>query len=148
MSLPTSVLVTKTMPSSASRFTRRSTTLLSSFMLGMPYINNPPMRSARSKTVTLCPAWLSRSAQASPAGPEPTTATVLPVRLSGGWGWIQPSSNPFSMMACSMDLIATGAVTNAAVHEPSHGAGQTLPVNSGKLLVFIKRSSACFHNPR
>ena len=41
------------------------------------------MRSARSKTVTLWPALLSWAAAASPAGPEPTTATVFPVRESG-----------------------------------------------------------------
>ena len=40
------------------------------------------MRSARSNTVTGWPARASCCAQASPAGPEPTTATVLPVRRS------------------------------------------------------------------
>ena len=49
-------------------------------MLGMPYISRPPGRSARSKTVTLWPALLSWAAAESPAGPEPTTATFLPVR--------------------------------------------------------------------
>ena len=39
------------------------------------------MRSARSKTVTRWPARFSCSAAASPAGPEPTTATFLPVRV-------------------------------------------------------------------
>jgi hypothetical protein len=38
----------------------------------------------------LCPALLSCAAAASPAGPEPTTATFLPVRFSGGWGLIHP----------------------------------------------------------
>ena len=42
------------------------------------------MRSARSKTVTSWPAALSWAAQARPAGPEPTTATRFPVRLTGG----------------------------------------------------------------
>ena len=37
------------------------------------------MRSARSKTVTSWPARVSCCAAASPAGPEPTTATRLPV---------------------------------------------------------------------
>ena len=40
------------------------------------------MRSSRSNTVTVWPALLSCAAQASPAGPEPTTATFLPVRLT------------------------------------------------------------------
>ncbi len=33
----------------------------------------------------------------------------------------------------------------ANVQDPSQGAGQTRPVNSGKLFVFSKRSSASFH---
>ena len=39
--------------------------------------------SARSNTVTAWPAWLSCAAAASPAGPQPTTATRLPVRARG-----------------------------------------------------------------
>ena len=53
-------------------------------MFGMPYMSSPPMRSARSYTVTRWPARLSCAAQAKPDGPEPTTATFLPVRFSGG----------------------------------------------------------------
>ncbi len=49
---PTSVLTTNSTPSAAIRSTRRCTMVLSSFMLGMPYISRPPMRSARSYTVT------------------------------------------------------------------------------------------------
>ena len=44
------------------------------------------MRSARSYTVTRWPAWFSCAAAASPAGPEPMTATRLPVRFAGGSG--------------------------------------------------------------
>ena len=107
--VPTSVLVMKRTPSAASRSTRRCTTAsLSSFMLGMPYISSPPMRSARSKTVTQCPTLLSWAAQARPDGPEPTTATFLPVRTGGACGTIQPSSKPLSTMAHSMLLIVTG----------------------------------------
>ncbi len=36
----------------------------------------------------------------------------------------------------------------ATVQLPSHGAGQTLPVNSGKLFVFASRIQASFHCPR
>ncbi len=46
------------------------------------------------------------------------------------------------MMAHSMLLIVTGGSIMPSVHEPSHGAGQTRPVNSGKLLVWCSRSSA------
>ena len=38
------------------------------------------MRSSRSNTVTRCPARFNCCAAASPAGPEPMTATRLPVR--------------------------------------------------------------------
>ena len=34
-----------------------------------------------------------------------------------------------------------------STHEPSHGAGQTRPVNSGKLFVLCSRSSASFQRP-
>ena len=106
------------------------------------------MRSLRSKTVTQWPALLSWAAQARPAGPEPTTATRLPVRVSGGSGTTQPSSKPLSMMAHSMFLIVTGGALMPSTHAPSHGAGQTRPVNSGKLLVLCSRSSASRHRPR
>ena len=52
------------------------------------------MRSARSYTVTQCPARFSCAAQERPAGPEPTTATFLPVRFSGGSGTTVPEAKP------------------------------------------------------
>ena len=42
------------------------------------------MRSCFSIRVTACPARASCCAQAIPAGPEPTTATVFPVFTDGG----------------------------------------------------------------
>ncbi len=39
------------------------------------------------------------------------------------------------MMACSIDLMPTGSLLMRSVHASSHGAGQTRPVNSGKLFV-------------
>ena len=83
-----------------------------------------------------------------PAGPEPMMATFLPERLLGGLGTIQPSSKALSMMAHSMFLIVTGFSMMPSTHAPSHGAGHTRPVNSGKLLVMSSRSSACFQRPR
>ena len=103
------------------------------------------MRSARSYTVTLWPALLSCAAAARPAGPEPTTATLLPVLVCGGFGTTQPSAKPRSMMAISMFLIVTGGSVMPSTQEPSHGAGQTRPVNSGKLLVLCRRSKASRH---
>ena len=58
---------------------------------------------------------------------------------SGGSATTQPSSKPLSMIAHSMLLIVTGGSLMPSTHEPSHGAGQTRPVNSGKLLVLCSR---------
>ena len=41
-------------------------------------------------------------------------------------------------------LIVTGGFVIPSTHEPSHGAGQTRPVNSGKLFVLCSRSIASF----
>ncbi len=103
------------------------------------------MRSLFSSTTTSCPARASCCAQASPAGPEPTTATRRPVLRAGGSGTTQPSSQPLSMMKCSIDLMPTGSLLMFSVHAASHGAGQTRPVNSGKLLVECSTSSARCH---
>mmetsp|Transcript_22992 Transcript_22992/g.38480 ORF Transcript_22992/g.38480 Transcript_22992/m.38480 type:complete len:207 (-) Transcript_22992:5475-6095(-) len=148
MSLPMWALVTNLTPSFFMMSTRRCTmSILSAFMLGMPYIMSPPQRSERSYTVTMCPALLSWSAAAIPEGPEPTMATVLPVRVSGGRGTIQPSSNALSMMVISMDLMVTAVSLMPSTQALSQGAGHTRPVNSGKLLVVSSTSSACFQRP-
>src|ERR1035437_5986411 len=70
-----------------------------------------------------------------PAGPEPTTATFLPVRILAGRGWTQPCSQARSAIACSIDLMPTGSSLTFKVQAASQGAGQIRPVNSGKLLV-------------
>ncbi len=57
------------------------------------------MRSAFSNTVTSWPARASCCAAARPAGPEPTTATRLPVRTAAGSGTMKPSWKARSMMA-------------------------------------------------
>mmetsp|Transcript_104009 Transcript_104009/g.299405 ORF Transcript_104009/g.299405 Transcript_104009/m.299405 type:complete len:253 (-) Transcript_104009:120-878(-) len=51
------------------------------------------------------------------------------------------------MMESSTDLMPTGSSMMPRVQAPSHGAGQTRPVNSGKLLVFIRRVQASFQRP-
>mmetsp|Transcript_19113 Transcript_19113/g.60011 ORF Transcript_19113/g.60011 Transcript_19113/m.60011 type:complete len:294 (+) Transcript_19113:956-1837(+) len=147
-SRPTSVLYLNSMPSFSSNCKRRRTfSVLSSFMEGMPYIKRPPPRSARSMTRTRWPARLSCCAAARPAGPEPTMATRRPVRCCGGCGRIQPLEKPCSMMASSVVLIATGFSLMPRTQASSQGAGQVVPVNSGKLLVSRRRSRARFHSP-
>ena len=100
------------------------------------------MRSARSNTVTRCPARASCCAQARPAGPEPTTATFLPVRCAGTCGATQPALKAWSMICFSICLMVTGSLLMLRTQASSHGAGQMRPVNSGKLLVECSRSIA------
>ncbi len=59
----------------------------------MPNRRRPPGISARSNTVTLWPARASCWAAASPAGPDPTTATDFPVR-DIGYDRGQPALRP------------------------------------------------------
>ena len=111
---------------------------------------SPPRRSSRSKTVTSCPARVSCWAAASPAGPDPTTATRRPVRLLGICGTTCPSVHPFSAIDHSTRLIATGPgwLVIDRTQAASHGAGHRAPVNSGKLFVACRRSLARSHSPR
>ena len=106
------------------------------------------MASSRSKTVTWCPALVSCCAAASPAGPDPTTATVNPVRVSGMTGTTPPSAQARSMISTSTCLIVTGSALMPSTQDASHGAGHSRPVNSGKLLVACSRSAAAAQSDR
>ncbi len=81
------------------------------------------------------------------ARPVPTRRPrrVLPVRAAGGCATIHPSANARSTIAASADLIVTGSLLIPSTHDPSHGAGHSRPVNSGKLLVACSRSMAARH---
>ena len=114
----------------------------SSFASGTPKRSRPPGASSRSYTVISWPRLFSSAATASPAGPEPTTPTVLPVRTSGGSAVIQPSSKPRVTMASSICSIVTGSSLMSRTQADSQGAGQIRPVNSGKLLVACSFDSA------
>ncbi len=83
-----------------------------------------------------------------PAGPEPTTATFLPVLKSGGSGFTQPCSKARSAIAHSMVLMVTGLSSRLSVQDASHGAGQIRPVTSGKLLVLCRLRAASCQLPR
>jgi len=52
------------------------------------------------------------------------------------------------MIACSIDLMVTASLLMFSVQAASHGAGQTRPVNSGKLFVECRTSSAPWKEPR
>ena len=144
MSTPMCTPVRKLTPSSSICFTRRSTRCFSILKSGIPRTSSPPGISFFSNTVTVWPARLSCCAAARPAGPEPMTATLRPVRICGDSGSIQPSSQPRSAMAFSMLLIVTGSSLMPRTQAASQGAGQMRPVNSGKLLVECSWRSASF----
>ncbi|CAB4731679.1 unannotated protein [freshwater metagenome] len=63
------------------------------------------------------------------------TATVLPVRRSGGNGFTFPALKASSMVRSSICLIVTASALMATTQAVSQGAGQRRPVNSGKLFV-------------
>ncbi len=88
------------------------------------------------------PARVSCWAAASPAGPEPITATVRPESHSGGCGRTARDSHARSMIETSTFLMVTGSWLMPSTQDVSHGAGQSRPVNSGKLLVAWRRSMA------
>ncbi len=99
------------------------------------------------------PGELLRGGQ---AGPEPITATRLPAAraaAAGGCGRTQCSAQARSMISTSTCLIVTGSPVLFGAAMPStqadsHGAGQSLPVNSGKLLVACSRSAASCQSRR
>jgi hypothetical protein len=66
---------------------------------------------------------------------------------AGGSGFTQPSENARSTIAHSIVLMVTGLSSMLSVHEASHGAGQTRPVNSGKLFVECRLRAASRHAP-
>ena len=77
---------------------------------GIPKRNNPPGLESLSNTVVVWPARLINCAAANPDGPEPITATVLPVLSVGSIGLIQPSFQPLSAIAFSICSMATGSL--------------------------------------
>ncbi len=83
-----------------------------------------------------------------PAGPEPTTATRFPVFAAASAGVTMPASQARSTIVFSIVLIVTGSSLMLRTHASSHGAGQTRPVNSGKLFVEWRRMVASRHRPR
>ena len=64
------------------------------------------------------------------------TATVLPVRTSGGLAVTQPSSNARSMMATSIYLIVTGSSLMPSTHDTLAGRGTQ---TSGELGEIVRR---------
>ena len=76
-SFPRHLFVLNIIPSLSRSLTLLSIIFLSNLKSGIPNLSRPPTSSSFSYTVTLCPLLFNSSAQASPAGPEPITATFL-----------------------------------------------------------------------
>src|SRR6266568_653228 len=147
-STPTAQLVTNSTRSARNCAKRRSMCRFSSLKSGMPYRISPPSSSSRSYTVTACPARASCCAAASPAGPEPTTATDRPEDSGAGCGVTYPRSKARLMISTSTCLMVTAdPPLMASTQAASHGAGQSRPVNSGKLFVACNCSMAYCHCP-
>jgi hypothetical protein len=68
--------------------------------------------------------------------------------LRGASGFSQPFFQARSTMAHSIVLMVTGVSSMLSVQDASHGAGQTRPVNSGKLLVEWRLREASSQSPR
>ena len=69
------------------------------------------------------------------------TAIFLPVFSVGGSG-LRPWEIARSAIAHSIVLMVTGLSSMLSVQDASHGAGQTRPVTSGKLLVECRLRAA------
>ena len=76
------------------------------------------------------------------------TATVLPLKREGICGEIESWPHASSTVRSSTCLIVTGSRLIPTTHAVSQGAGQSRPVNSGKLLVACNRSIAELKSPR
>ncbi len=98
-------------------------------------------RSARSNTVTVVPGPGELLGGGQPGGPGADHGDPLAgARPRGGCGATQPSAQARSMISTSTCLIVTGSALMPSTQAASHGAGQSRPVNSGKLLVACSRS--------
>ena len=72
------------------------------------------------------------SAHVRPAGPDPTIAIFLLNLLLIICGFTYPFKNAFSIICFSIFSMVTGSWLIPKTQECSQGAGQILPVNSGK----------------
>ena len=84
------------------------------------------------------------SAQPSPAGPAPITATRLPVARTCDMSGFQPALSASSVMYFSIAPIVTAPRPSLRVHAPSHkrSCGQMRPHTSGSELVLCDSSAA------
>ena len=89
------------------------------------------------------PGQLLRGRQ--PGRPGADDRHLLAGGPSAGRGVRPPAAIARSAISCSTSLIATGSSPMPRTQAPSQGAGQSRPVNSGKLFVACNRSDASSH---
>jgi len=101
-----------------------------------------------SKTVTSWPARASCCAAARPAGPEPTMATRLPVRICSRLGF----DKAFLKGAVDNALLdlpdGDGRLADASTHAALAGSGTERPVKLGKIVVACNWRIASRQRPR
>ena len=114
---------------------------------GMPVVHQPAGFGVLLEQVHVVTGAGELLGAGHAAGPEPTTAIVLPVLCGAGCGMTQRHLKARSAIAHSMVLIATGLLSMLSVQDASHGAGQTRPVTSGKLLVECRLRAASSQLP-
>ena len=106
------------------------------------------MRSSFSKTVTSWPRARELLRRGEPRGSRADDGARCPRparRLARGQRRLE---HRWRAMARSTSLMVTGAPSRFSTHEASHGAGQTRPVTSGKLLVACSdRAASRGHAP-
>ena len=79
MVLPMMVSVWKCTPSRRRLSISTSTILFGRRNSGIPYFRTPPISCSASKTYTSYPRFTMSPAKLKPDGPEPTTATLMPL---------------------------------------------------------------------
>eukprot|EP00835_Amoeboradix_gromovi_P001117 NODE_44_length_28780_cov_0.148496.p14 type:complete len:126 gc:universal NODE_44_length_28780_cov_0.148496:14227-13850(-) len=95
-----------------------------------------------SCTCTVYPCWFNKSAAAKPQGPLPTIPILYLLTILF-WMILLEScctqfiSKALSIIEHSILFMLTGSLIMFRTHASLHGAGQALPVNSGKLFVRI-----------
>ena len=145
---PTMTLNSISTPSDFRFSTSLSTMRLGRRNSGIPYRNTPPESCSASKTCTAWPMRASSPAAVSPPGPEPTTATFLPVAAMSRVGASMFASAQ-SATNRSSHPTATGSPFNPRMHLASHctSCGQTRPVVAGSALLVRKILAAVSKSP-
>ncbi len=118
-----------------------SSTSLGRRYSGTPTLSIPPKTGNASKIVTWCPSNARSWAATSPAGPEPTTATLCPLELSENTGLYCSFHKPSAAKRFSAAM-AIGSSTCPLLQAVSHGWVQIRPHTRGKGLCLLISTNA------